>query len=61
MSFLRLTFLRNLAFELLAGDLAADQPSEGLDRCVGAGKIVPAHFLSGRGRNSLVADPVPFN
>lgn len=27
--FLGLTFLRNFAFELLAGDLVADQPGEG--------------------------------
>lgn len=61
MLFLGLTFLRSFAFELLAGDLAADQAGDGPDRCVGAGRIVPAHFLFGRGRNRLTADPVLFN
>lgn len=50
-----------LAFELLAGDLAADQAGDGADRCVGAGRIVLAHLMSGRRRKSLVAAPVRFN
>lgn len=61
MLFLGLTFLRNFAFELLTGDLTADQPGDGADCCVGAGRIVLARFLSRRGRNGLVADTVPFN
>ena len=51
--FLGPTILRNFAFELLTGD--------GPDRCVGAGRIVLAHFLSGRGRKSLVAAPLRVN
>ena len=61
MLFLGLTLLHNFAFELLTGDLTADQAGDGVDRCVGAGRIVLAYFLSRRGRNSLVTDPVPFN
>jgi hypothetical protein len=37
-------FQRHLALELLAGDLAAEQPGEGADGCIGARRIVAARF-----------------
>lgn len=53
---LRPAFQRDLALELLAGDLAADQPGEGPDGCIGARGIASARFRS----YDLDADPVAF-
>ncbi|WP_164555286.1 hypothetical protein [Paracoccus haematequi] len=56
MLLLRLAFQRDLALELLAGDLATDQPGEGPDSRIGARGIVAARFRP----YDLDADPVAF-
>jgi hypothetical protein len=57
--FAGLPFRCQLALELLAGNLAADQTGEGADGGIGARGIVPGRFRPGRGRYYLDTDPVP--
>src|SRR5690606_9513542 len=53
-------FQRQLALELLAGDLAAEQPGEDHDRFVGATAAVPRRFRRGRRSKDLNVDPAAF-
>lgn len=57
---LRLTFPRYLVLELLAGDLATDQPSEDQDSFIGLTSTIPRRLRRSWRAVDLDIDPVAF-